>query len=97
VSTHSERLRCAPKVPVAWVVQLYRRDALLLQDEELVAKFGGRLYARCMDILMVSDGRVASPGARPSSRPLDRRADGPRSAVSALHLEYYRRHVSRKF
>ena len=51
VSTHSERLRFAPKVPVAWVVQLYRRDALLLQDEELVGKVGGRLYARCMDII----------------------------------------------
>ncbi len=48
VSTHSERLRFAPKVPLAWVVQLYRRDALLLQDEELVGKVGGRLYARCL-------------------------------------------------
>jgi hypothetical protein len=61
MSTHSERLRFAPKVPLAWIVQLYRRDALQLQDEELVGKVGGRLYARCLDILMVSDGRLACP------------------------------------
>jgi hypothetical protein len=64
MSTHSERLRFAPKVPVAWIVQLYRRDALQLQDEELVEKVGGRLYARCLDILMVSDGRLACPGCQ---------------------------------
>jgi hypothetical protein len=56
MSTHSARLRFAPKVPVAWIVQLYRRDALQLQDGELVDKVGARLYARCLDILMVSDG-----------------------------------------
>jgi len=61
MSTHSERLRFAPKVPVAWIVQLYRRDALQLHDDELVGKVGGRLYARCLDILMVSDGRLACP------------------------------------
>src|SRR5260221_365322 len=61
MSTHSERLRFAPKVPVGWIVQLYRRDALQLQDDELVDKVGGRLYARCLDILMVSDGRLACP------------------------------------
>jgi hypothetical protein len=43
MSTYSERLRFAPKVPVAWIVQLYRRDALQLQDQELVGKVGGRL------------------------------------------------------
>src|SRR6266568_7610778 len=61
MSTCSARLRFAPKVPVAWIVQLYRRDALQFQDEELVDKVGGRLYARCLDILMVSDGRLACP------------------------------------
>src|ERR1700730_2180772 len=61
MSTQSERLRFAPKLPVAWIVQLYRRDALQLQDDELVDKVGGRLYARCLDILMVSDGRLACP------------------------------------
>jgi hypothetical protein len=58
---HSERLRFAPKAPVAWIVQLYRRDALRLQDDELARKVGGRLLARCQDVLMVSDGRVACP------------------------------------
>src|SRR6266568_4488278 len=61
MSTYSARLRFAPKVPVAWIVQLYRRDALQFHDEELVDKIGGRLYARCLDILMVSDGRLACP------------------------------------
>src|SRR5205807_8765557 len=61
MSTYSARLRFAPKVPVAWIVQLYRRDALQLQDYELVNKVGGRLYARCLDILMLSDGRLACP------------------------------------
>ena len=54
-------LRFAPKVPVPWIVALYRRDALLIQDDELVQKVGGRLYTRCLDVLMVSDQRVACP------------------------------------
>jgi hypothetical protein len=88
VNTHSERLRFAPKVPVAWVVQLYRRDALLLQDEELVGKVGGRLYARCLDILMVSDGRVACPECQTEvhvpwiGEPTDRVAQCPRCTWS---------------
>jgi hypothetical protein len=81
-------LRFAPKVPVAWVVQLYRRDALLLQDEELVGKVGGRLYARCLDILMVSDGRVACPECQTEfhvpwiGEPTDRVAQCPRCTWS---------------
>jgi ribosomal protein L37AE/L43A len=31
------------------------------QDDDLVDKVGRRLYARCLDILMVSDGRLACP------------------------------------
>jgi ribosomal protein L37AE/L43A len=57
----SERLRFAPKVPVGWIVQLYRRDAMLIQDEERLAKVGGRLYTRCLDVLMVSDEHLECP------------------------------------
>jgi hypothetical protein len=45
MSIRSERLRIAP--PVAWIVQLYPRDALQLQQKELVERVGGRLFARC--------------------------------------------------
>ncbi|MDQ6670133.1 MAG: hypothetical protein M3069_05200 [Chloroflexota bacterium] len=64
MSIRSERLRFAPKVPVAWIVQLYRRDALRLHDDELADKVGGRLFARCLDVLMVSDGRVPCPACQ---------------------------------
>jgi hypothetical protein len=59
LNTYSGRLHFAPKVPLSWIVQLYRRDALQLQDDDLITKVGGRLFARCLDVLMVSDGRVA--------------------------------------
>jgi ribosomal protein L37AE/L43A len=59
-----ERLRFAPKVPVAWIVQLYRRDVLGLADEELMDKVGGRLYARCLDVIAVSKSRVQCPVCR---------------------------------
>lgn len=55
------RLRYAPKVPVAWLEQLYRRDALGVRDTELLEKVGVRLYERCQDILLVSDSRVICP------------------------------------
>jgi len=54
-------MRFAPKVPVSWIVELYRRDALQLQDVELAEKVGARLYARCQDILLVSDSRLVCP------------------------------------
>ena|SRR5438874_13303369 len=53
--------RFAPKVPVGWIVQLYRRDALGIQDSELLDKVGARLYARCLDVLAVSDSLVRCP------------------------------------
>jgi hypothetical protein len=60
VETHGSmpRPRFAPKVPVGWIVQLYRRDALGLQDLELMEKVGGRLYARCLDVLTASESQV---------------------------------------
>jgi ribosomal protein L37AE/L43A len=53
--------RFAPKVPLGWIVQLYRRDALGIQDSELLDKVGARLYARCLDVLAVSDSLVRCP------------------------------------
>lgn len=43
---------------MAWVVQLYRRDALGIADDELMDKVGGRLYARCLDVIAVSRSRI---------------------------------------
>lgn len=54
-------LRFAPKVPLGWIVQLYRRDALGIQDSELLDKVVIRLYARCLDVLAVSDSLVRCP------------------------------------
>ena len=53
--------RFAPKVPAGWIVQLYRRDALGIQDWELLDKVGARLYARCLEVLAVSDSLVRCP------------------------------------
>jgi len=53
--------RFAPKVPLGWIVQLYRRDALGIQDWELLDKLGARLYAPCLDVLAVSDSLVRCP------------------------------------
>ncbi|GAC1431006.1 MAG: hypothetical protein NVSMB65_04500 [Chloroflexota bacterium] len=55
------RLTYAPKVPIGWIVALYRSDALGLRDDELVARVGWRLYARCRDVLMVSASQVCCP------------------------------------
>jgi hypothetical protein len=58
------RLAFAPKLPVALVVRLYRADALGARDDELVAEVGWRLYARCQDVLLVSDSLVRCPECR---------------------------------
>ena len=50
-----KRLRYAPKLPLALVAQLYRSDALVRRDEELLDDVGWRLYVRCRDVLLVSD------------------------------------------
>src|SRR5215207_7402269 len=55
------RPRFAPKVPVSWLEQLYRRDALGVRDTDLLDKVGARLFARCQDALRVSDSRVLCP------------------------------------
>jgi ribosomal protein L37AE/L43A len=51
----------APKVPVGWIIRLYRTDALGLRDTELADKVGWRMHARCCDVLMVTASRVVCP------------------------------------
>jgi hypothetical protein len=58
------QIRFAPKLPVALIVRLYRSDALGARDEELLADVGWRLYARCQDVLLVSDSMVRCPECR---------------------------------
>jgi len=53
--------RFAPKVPLGWIVQIYRRDALGIRDSDLLDKVGARLYARCLDVLAVSDSLLRCP------------------------------------
>ena len=55
------RPRFAPKVPLAWISRLYQADAAGRQDDELAEKVGWRLYARCADVLLVSDSKVICP------------------------------------
>ncbi len=64
MSEATPRPTYAPKVPVGWIVGLYRSDALGLRDEDLVDKVGWRLHARCQDVLMVTASRVACPVCR---------------------------------
>jgi hypothetical protein len=54
-------LHYAPKVPVGWIEQLYRCDALGVRDEELLEKVGQRLLARCLDVVRVSDSLCTCP------------------------------------
>jgi hypothetical protein len=89
------RPRFAPKVPTAWIVALYRRDALGIQDDELAEKVGARLYARCLDVLMVSDARLACPGCGTEfevpwiGQPADRVATCPTCAWSITAGEFH--------
>jgi hypothetical protein len=77
------RPRFAPKVPIGWIVQLYRRDALGLRDDALLDRVARRLYARCRDVLLVSDSRLRCPVCQTEfavpwvGQPVDRRAACP--------------------
>jgi ribosomal protein L37AE/L43A len=61
MSESAPRPTYAPKVPVGWIVRLYRSDAMGIRDTELVDKVGWRLHARCRDVLMVTASRVTCP------------------------------------
>jgi hypothetical protein len=61
MSATTPPLTYAPKVPIGWIIHLYRSDAAGIRDDELVDKVGWRLHARCHDILMVSASQVACP------------------------------------
>lgn len=58
------RPKYAPKVPVGWIVRLYKTDALGIRDDELIDQVGWRLHARCCDVLMVSDSKVRCPACQ---------------------------------
>lgn len=58
------RPKYAPKVPVGWIVRLYKTDALGIRDDELIDQVGWRLHARCRDVLMVSDSQVRCPACQ---------------------------------
>ena len=92
------RLRFAPKIPVSWLEQLYRRDALGVRDDELMDKVGARLYARCRDILLVSDSRLDCPecGAQMQVLWIGHRAD-ERSACPSCGLSITAGEFHRKF
>jgi hypothetical protein len=62
----AEKIFWAPKVPQPKIWQLYRNDARGIVDQELIDDVGGRLYARCWSVLLVSSGQVECPrcGAR---------------------------------
>jgi hypothetical protein len=57
----SRPVRWAPKLPVARIVRLYEADARGIRDDDLLDDVGWRLVARCQDVLLVSDSKVACP------------------------------------
>ena len=87
--------RFAPKVPIGWIVQLYRRDALGIQDTELMDKVGARLYARCLDVLAASNSLVHCPVCQATfampwiGRPPDRLACCPNCNWSVTAADYH--------
>ena len=54
-------LSYAPKVPLGWILRLYRTDALGVHDNDLAEQVGWRIYARCHDVLMVTNSHVICP------------------------------------
>ena len=69
------RLGDASPVPVGPVVRLYRADAAGIRDEELLHEVAWSLYARCRDVLLVSNSKVRCPECRARPR---RRVAEPR-------------------
>jgi len=45
-------------VPIGPAVRLYRLDAAGVHNEELLHEASWQLYARCLDILLISDSKV---------------------------------------
>lgn len=88
----------APKVPVGWIVRLYRADAAGLRDDAWAGKVGWRLHARCRDVLMVTASRVACPVCHTEfpvpwiGQPEDRVASCPRCGwritAGAFHASF---------
>jgi hypothetical protein len=53
----NERIRWAPKVPLARIWALYQSDARGLVDERLIDDLGFALFQRCQSIIMVTERR----------------------------------------
>jgi predicted RNA-binding Zn-ribbon protein involved in translation (DUF1610 family) len=51
------RIQWSPRIKMAKLAQLYRRDAQGLEDEDLINEVGSGLFQRCRSILMVTDAR----------------------------------------
>jgi len=56
-----EKIRWAPKVRQEKLWRLYQSDAGGFLDEELLDKVGYALLARCENILLIDEGKVACP------------------------------------
>ena len=52
------KIHWAPRVPMAWLHDLYERDAAGTVDDELIEKVGYRLYQRCRDCIDVARGHI---------------------------------------
>ena len=90
------KIRWAPKLPVAMVVRLYTADAERRPDEDLLDDVGWRLLARCEDVLLVSDSRVACPecstafGVAWVGRPEDETSTCPACGWTVSAGDYHR-------
>lgn len=56
-----EKIHWAPKVRPEKLVRLYQSDALGALDEDLLAKVGYGLLARCESIFLIAEGKTACP------------------------------------
>jgi len=92
----SRAVRWAPKLPVAMIVRLYTADAEMRPDDELVDEIAFRLFARCQDILLVTDEQVVCPDCATTfdvpwiGQPDERVSICPKCGWSITSGEYHR-------
>jgi hypothetical protein len=82
------RLSYAPTLPIGPVVRLYRADAAGVQDEELLHDVAWRLYARCRDVLLISDSKVRCLECR-TEFPVPWRGSPPDRVVACPSCGWY--------
>jgi ribosomal protein S27AE len=85
------RVRWSPKAPVAWIARLYGLDAQGIEDEELLAKIGWRLCARCHSVLLASDHGLACPECESEFKPVwtDGDAECPQCGAVVTKAEWH--------